>query len=186
MSNPEEENEYPSEKASKNLKDAMQSIEFAGTMGIYEKILALMVAVTGAATNPFWGVFTKWFEVFGKFFNAEAAQAAAEFGQWVFNEENIQIMKDIAHESGRGYDKLRLVGKELKSINDTIDEWTYWIDALNKAVQPTADLFKDLEKILIRNDRQLSLVIGKISTFNNLLADSGNVWEKLMDYFEDL
>ena len=85
-----------SEKSTRDFKDGMQSIEFAGKAGIYNQLLELVNKLTQFSSDPRIEQIVKFFELYEKFWRAAASEDAGKIAEILFAPENVANMKEFA------------------------------------------------------------------------------------------
>lgn len=115
------------EKSTKDFKDGMSSIENAGKMGVYAKITSLTEKLYSIANDPRVEVLMNFLELWGKFLRELNAEEAGEIAEFLFNPENIRILKAtakafklITEGSTSLTEKLLILNDTLKVVDDKI------------------------------------------------------------------
>ena len=177
MSNPEEENEYPSEKAAKQYKDATESIERAASVGAYTELLSLFGMLMKFATDPRIEVVMKFLNLFNKFFDKAASKDAGAIAEALYNEDNIDLMEQLA-------DRFYRFSAEGGSMNtmliDLVNNWPQ----VTKAVEDFGNEVLRLTKPLSDARNEIAQTNSELNALKSVMKDIKDI--NLSSWFDDL
>ena len=166
-----------SEKASKNYKDAAESVERAGSLGVYSQILALVSSLFAFSTDPRIEVVMKFLELFTKFFKEAASEDAGGIAERLFTTENIDWLRKIALAF---YEASAAGGTLNASIINTVEA----IPQFTKVVEDFHAEILKLTKPLRDANSEISKTNSELTKIKNTLKAITDL--DLSDWFEDL
>ena len=85
-----------SDKAARDFKDSMESIENSGKMGVYLQLIELVEKLTMFKGDPRIEQIMRFFSLYEKFWRAAASEDAAAIAEVLYAPENIAAMKEFA------------------------------------------------------------------------------------------
>ena len=130
----------PSERASKDYKEAVGSIETSGKLGVWSIMLAYVQKLTDFANDPRLQVVMDFLELFGKFLKAASSEEAGEIAELLYKEENIDMMDKLAKSFKTTFEDAQGLNLSMLILTTTMDQLgisieditTNWTDFVTK------------------------------------------------------
>ena len=178
----EDESPEISEKAAKEYKDATESIERAASVGAYTQLLSLFGMLMKFATDPRIEVVMKFLNLFNKFFDKAASEDAGTWAEALFNEDNIDIMEQLAN---RFYRFSAEGGSMNTVLIDLVNNWSQVTNLITdfstevlKLTKPLSDAHNETKKL----NSELDSLKGVIKEIKDINLSSW--FDDLLDYFD--
>lgn len=166
-----------SEKSAKEFKDATESIERAGSLGVYTQLITLVTALFSFATDPRIETVMKFLNLFNDFFRAAASEDAGGIAEKLFTDDNIDWLKKIAEAF---YEASAAGGTLNVSINNITRDWeeltritTDFVTEILKLTKP----FKDAATEISKTNTELTKIKNTMKAITDI---------DLSDWLEDL
>lgn len=122
--------DVPSEKAAKDYKEAVQSIETSGKLGVWGTMLAYIQKITDFANDPRLKVVMDFLELFGTFLKAASSEDAQAIAELLYTEDNILFMKRLAESFKTTFEdtaglnlSLLILDKTFKALGFSVDDF---------------------------------------------------------------
>ena len=171
-----------SDKAAKEYKDATESIERAASVGAYTELLSLFGMLMKFATDPRIETVMKFLNLFNKFFDKAASKDAGAWAEALYNEDNIDIMEQLA-------DRFYRFSAEGGSLN------TVLIDLVNNSPQVTKSItdfsnevlkltkpLRDANTEIIKTRSELTALVSVMKDIKDI--NLSNWFDDLLEYFD--
>jgi len=176
-----------SDKGAQEFAKGTESIETTSKMGGWQMIIDMCMKILDVSNNPMLKVFMQFFEMFGKFLNAEAAEAAAALAKYLFREENIKTMKQIAEGFGVLFDALGDLITWLDKSEQMVYKFTgtasrleLILHTVNHVFEQYVSLNESIGSIYIELNSSIGHFLSKLEDFKDIIEDIADAIEDVV------